>query len=240
MCFSTHANGGTKLGWQNTWESDSRRPRHPGPQRPDERRPKNAAKLKRTTPHHRQQANHAQLQLCVHVSVATERSTDSGDELNLWHLYCPETTCRCIVQRRPQPEDLRLRNLHAFLQDLNHGHLSSTTRHGTRPAQQGHQQETYCNCGVSLYGLPNKKTMGISLCTTTGITTASEERQLRDLHSYSALSNPKHPVVDNNGHVTSVSENCNCDPHLGSCTTCTTGTSITSVKNCNWGITTVC
>ena len=37
-------------------------------------------------------AHHAQLQLCVPVSVATEMSTDFGDELNLRHLHCRKTT----------------------------------------------------------------------------------------------------------------------------------------------------
>ena len=34
MCLAMSHHGCTKLGWQNTWESDSWRPRHPGPQRP--------------------------------------------------------------------------------------------------------------------------------------------------------------------------------------------------------------
>ena len=93
--------GCTYLVWHDTWESDSPRPRHPGPQRPDGRGPKNAAKLQQTTSHRRQHANYAQLKLCV--PVATEMSTDSGDELNQWHFDCRETTCRCKLQRRPQP-----------------------------------------------------------------------------------------------------------------------------------------
>ena len=31
MCLSISLHACTKLGWQNTWESDSRRPRHPEP-----------------------------------------------------------------------------------------------------------------------------------------------------------------------------------------------------------------
>ena len=45
----------------------------------------------------RQEADPAQLQLCLPVSVTTEVSTDSGDELNQWHFHCRETTCRCKI-----------------------------------------------------------------------------------------------------------------------------------------------
>ena len=47
----------------------------PWAQRPEGRRPKNAANLQQTTPH-RRQVRHAQLKLCVPVSMATEMSTD--------------------------------------------------------------------------------------------------------------------------------------------------------------------
>ena len=44
MCVYPYAHMRASNWWQDTWESDSRRPRHPGPQRPRGRRPKKAAK----------------------------------------------------------------------------------------------------------------------------------------------------------------------------------------------------
>ena len=71
------------MGWQNTSESDSRRPRHPGPQRPDGRRPKmlqNCSKL----PERRHHADHL---------LRTKMSTSSGDELNMGHFHCRNRLC---------------------------------------------------------------------------------------------------------------------------------------------------
>ena len=62
------------------------------------------------------------------ANPTTEMSTDSGDELNLRHLHCRETTCRCMnTATSTTVKKLQLRHLHEYLQDLNHGHLSSTT-----------------------------------------------------------------------------------------------------------------
>ena len=61
------------MGWQNTWESDSRRPRHPGSQRPDGRRPNRR--------HH------------VDPLLRTKMSTSSGDELNMGHFHCRNRLC---------------------------------------------------------------------------------------------------------------------------------------------------
>ena len=182
VCFSVPLHGCTKLGWQNTWESDSRRPRHPGPQRPDGRSPKNAAKLQKTTPHRHQEADHAQLQLCV--PVVTEMSTDSGDELNQWHFDCRETTCRCILQRRVHNR----RNCDCGTSTnfcrawTMRGCRSKQRAEQARPAQQGSDhQETYYNCGVSMV-FQTGKTMGICLCGTKGKPTTIDEMQLRDNH----------------------------------------------------------
>ena len=63
----------TQFGWQNTWESDSRRPRHPGPQRPDGWRAEKCNKTAANYPHRRHQSRpnkECQAQLCVPVSVA--------------------------------------------------------------------------------------------------------------------------------------------------------------------------
>ena len=62
---------------------------------------------------------------CAYLSVATEMSTDSGDELNLWHLHCHETTCRSKnTATSTTGKELRLRHLHGCLQSLNHARLS--------------------------------------------------------------------------------------------------------------------
>ena len=130
-----------RIGWQVTWESDSRRPHHSGPQRPDGRRPKKAAKVQQTTPHRRHHANHAQLRLCVHFSVATESSTDSGEELNLWHLYTATSTTRGTATA--ESPRISAGSEPWALVKHNNGY-------GTRPAQQGHRPPgKKCNCGVS-------------------------------------------------------------------------------------------
>ena len=58
----------------------------PWASRPAGRRPKNAAKLQQTTPHRRQEADHAQLQLCVPVCVATEMSQFK------WFIACNQSS----------------------------------------------------------------------------------------------------------------------------------------------------
>ena len=68
-----------------------RRPRHPGPQRPDGRRPKNAAKLQQTTLHRRQ--NSQCREPSIHL-LRTVMSTSSGDELKLGHFHCHNHLCK--------------------------------------------------------------------------------------------------------------------------------------------------
>ena len=149
------------------------------------------AKLQQTTPHRRQEADHAQLQLCLPVSVATEMSTDSGDELNQWHFHCRETTGRCMIQ-----SDVHNRR------NCDCGTSTNVCRVWTmracrrqqrakqaRPAQQGSDhQETYCNCGVSMV-FRTGKTTGICLCGTKGKSTTFDEMQLRGQPQFTAPSN---------------------------------------------------
>ena len=52
--------------------------------------------------------------------------------------------------------------------------------------------------------------MGIGLWTTTGIRHLRRTATARP-PQFNRTVKPQAPVVDNNGHVTSVSENCNCD-----------------------------
>ena len=72
-----------------------------------------------------------------------------------------------MIQRRPQPEELRLRNLHEFLQDLNYGHLSTTT--GMEHDLHNRNIDNQANTATAEFLWSSKgKTMGIGLCTTTG------------------------------------------------------------------------
>ena len=88
-------------------------------------------------------------------------------------------------------------------------------RRRARPAKRGNDHLVHAQLG-SFFGLLISKTMGICLCTTTGkiLHAHVDELQLR-----------RAPVVAHNG------------PRLGrTCTTCIPETSMTSFKNCNWGI----
>ena len=70
-----------------------RRPRHPGSQRPDGWRPKNAAKCSKLPIADNMPTMHSCN--CAYLSAATGMSTDSGDELNQWHQW----TILCLFGR---------------------------------------------------------------------------------------------------------------------------------------------
>ena len=98
-CFSiTRQWACAGLGWQNTSESDSRRPRrHPGPQRPDGRRPKNAAVLPKK-PHHEPTRSQRDL------------TSGSGVHLHVGNVYifprATEIDARTCIHSTAAPENL--------------------------------------------------------------------------------------------------------------------------------------
>ena len=137
--------------WQNTWESDSRRPRHLGLNVQMDGGRKMPAKNAANYPSPPPRSRPCTAATVLTVSVATEMSTDSSDELNQWHFHCRETTCRCVIQRRPQPEELRLAEPPRISAGTEPWALVDNNGHGTRPAQQKHRPpRKYCNCGVSM------------------------------------------------------------------------------------------
>ena len=282
------------IGWQNTWESDSRRPRHPFPALMAGVSPNCVpvhTALKKST---RQRACHQPVQETMPTSklptvsalsrsaqapcqcTATGESQwsltsetmgsclcaptgdvdDLEEELQLRHLHCDEqldqSIC-CGTRRARQPvQELHLWNGHVDWQhhvssvelsnlSLHNGHItlsknpwSKTPNTGmeTRPAQQGHRPpEKYCKLR-SRHGLPSRKTMGID---------PQHDREINELRRTATAANHSflHCLATGTRPATTgmyiLSENSNCDHHKGSCTTCTTGSSITSFKNCKWG-----
>ena len=110
-CLSITADACTQLGWQNTWESDSPRLRHPGTRRPPGRSAKNASKMKRK-PRFRPSSEELQENRRVHlhqenVKFVKKSSREGGEEggegdrghcLVLWLLliaWCP-SVCVCV------------------------------------------------------------------------------------------------------------------------------------------------
>ena len=96
-CLSINHHGSSELEWQNTWQSDSRRP-HPGTRRLPGRSAKNASKMKQKIPfsahdHLRdEQLRHHQLSTATagHGPVVAQRRAcppKSGQELHLWNLH---------------------------------------------------------------------------------------------------------------------------------------------------------
>ena len=119
-----HTRHWKRHGWLNAWVSDSRRPRHLGPQRPRGRRPKNARKTGKTPTSPSPPVDRCPLiwretaknRTCACPSLLRRGvTTNSGDD--------PLSTSAPVVAQRqahpPQPgQELDLWSLHRFLYRL--------------------------------------------------------------------------------------------------------------------------
>ena len=81
-------------------------------------------------------------------------------------------------------QELHLRHLNGIRRVRTMGICRTRQPAGTRPAKQGHRSPRTRTATAESLGLLNSKTIGIGLCTMTGMSTTNDDKQLQKIHSF--------------------------------------------------------